>query len=258
MTAKILIVDDERTTRMALCEAFRQKGYLVNQAGSGNEAISTLATEEYDVVILDLEMPGMNGTEVLAQAEEFTPNTAFIILTAHASTDTAIMALRSGAFDYLRKPSSLDKIFTAVTKAITKKEDQKRKQQAIEFLQQAMNAIASPASQPLIQTKPLRLRTADIAIDDRQKTASFKETPLDLTPIEYKLLCKLVENPDTVISYTELAWESHQVDVDEMEARSLLRTHVYRLSRKLGDKDDSPIQSVRGQGVILHTQTAIS
>lgn len=255
MIAKILIVDDERTTRLALSEAFRQKGYAVGQASSGEQAISELSGTSYDVVILDLEMPGLKGTEVLLQADEIAPDTAFIILTAHASTETAILAVRSGVFDYLRKPSSLDKLFQAVEGALAKQETQKRQKQAMGLLQQALNVWTEPESggQQNVgdAAKPL---TADIAIDDRLQTATYKQTQLDLTPLEFKLLRIFAHQPDTVLTYSELAQMIHGVAVDEMEARSLLRTHIYRLSRKLGDKEDTPLQSVRGRGVILYTQ----
>lgn len=252
--AKILIVDDERTTRLALGEAFRQKGYHASQVGSGDQAITELLAHFYDVVILDLEMPGIKGTDILAQAEKLAPDTAFIVLTAHASTETAILALRSGAFDYLRKPSSLGKIFTAVERAIAKKEAQKRQKHAVGLLEQAFNALSSPEKTNNTTAEQTNLQTADFILDERQQTAHYKHIPLDLTPIEYKLLRAFVHQPNTVISYAELAQQLHGVDVEESEARSLLRTHIYRLSRKLGDKDDTPLQNVRGRGVILQTE----
>jgi DNA-binding response OmpR family regulator len=252
--AKILIVDDERTTRLALSEAFRQKGYQATQVGSGDRAIAELVDTFYDVVILDLEMPGIKGTDVLVQTENLAPDTAFIVLTAHASTETAILALRSGAFDYLRKPSSLDKIFTAVDRAIAKQEAQKRQKEAVGLLQQAFNALSSPKLTNTMSAEYAAAGTADILLDERQQTALYKQTQLELTPIEYKLLKIFVHEPDTIITYAELAQQIHGMDVDESEARSLLRTHVYRLSRKLGDKEDTPLQNVRGRGVILYTQ----
>ena len=252
MVAKILIVDDERTTRLALSEAFRQKGYQAEQVGSGDKAITALLDTVYDVVILDLEMPGIKGTDVLIQAERLAPDTAFIVLTAHASTETAILALRSGALDYLRKPSSLDKIFAAVERAMVKREAQKRQKQAVGLLQQAFNALSHSEKTNNIAEYD-RLQMTQFSLDERQQTATYKQILLDLTPVEYKLLRIFVHQPDTIISYAELAQQLHGVDVDEAEGRSLLRTHVYRLSRKLGDKDDTPLKNVRGRGVILQT-----
>ena len=255
MVAKILIVDDERTTRLALSEAFRQKGYLVSQAGSGDKAVLELSETSYDVVILDLEMPGIKGADILMQAEELAPDTAFIVLTAYASTDTAILALRSGVFDYLRKPSSLDKIFQAVERALAKQETQKRQKQAVGLLQQALSVWTEPESVVSQESgDALKPSTAVITLDERLQTAIYKQTQLDLTPVEFKLLRTFIHQPNTILTYSELAQIIHGIDVDEMEARSLLRTHVYRLSRKLGDKDDTPLQSVRGRGVILYTQ----
>lgn len=250
MVTRILVVDDEKTTRLALCEAFTRLGYETNHAATGDEALVAIAADFYDVVILDLEMPGTKGVKVLAEAEELAPDTAFIVLTAYASTDTAIAALRSGAFDYLRKPSSLEVIVTAVKKALAQQQERKRQKEAARLLQQALHTFRTGVES---STSHLQRQTAGITIDERKQTATYKGHPLDLTPIEYKLLHKFVRHPDTVLAYTELARESHNLELDESEARALLRTHIYRLSRKLGQKDESPLQSVRGRGVILYS-----
>ena len=254
--ARVLVVDDEQTTRLALCEALNRLGYEAYQVGSGAEAVTKLREMPYQVVILDLEMPGMKGTEVLAAAEEIAPQTGFIVLTAYASMDTAIAALRSGAVDYLRKPSSLEQIISAVEKAISRQESQHRQQQAMRLLEQAVQTL-----QPDMLTFPPSrrppadriLEAAGIRINERRQTVYYDEETLHLTPIEYKILYELVQHPDTILTYSQLVLVSHEMEMDETEARDLLRTHVHRLSRKLGDKDSSPIQSVRGRGVILLT-----
>jgi len=252
-SAKILVVDDEKTTRLALCEALNQVGYQAGHAASGYEALSALAVTPYDVVILDLQMPGMSGVQVLQEVEQAAPDTAFVVFTAHASTDTAIAALRSGAVDYLRKPVSLETLFAAVERALNKQQQQKRQREAVKFLHQAMQALQPPAGAGGGEEKTAVLYTAGIAIDEQTQSVHYQNNPLQLTPVEFKLLHYLVRQPDTVISYAELARVSHGMDVEEMDARALLRTHIYRLSQKLGDKVLSPLQNVRGRGVILYS-----
>jgi DNA-binding response OmpR family regulator len=258
-TKKILVVDDERTTRLALAEAFRQSGYEVSQAESGEVALSLMTAVSFDVVLLDLQMPGVKGDEVLSVAPNLAPDTAFIILTAHASTDTAITALRSGAVDYLRKPSTLATVFAAVDKALLKQQDRKAQKEAARMLQQIKETLqigtATPTTSSLIPAEETTsLTTGDIVINEQSQTVTFQQTPLSLTPVEYRLLCKLTSQPNTLFSYANLARASHESDLDEEEARALLRTHIFRLRRKLGANKNSPIQSVRGRGVILHSK----
>ncbi|HRQ41665.1 MAG TPA: response regulator transcription factor [Chloroflexota bacterium] len=255
----ILIVDDERTTRRALREAFLQKGYQADAVGSAQEAIQALKTHLYDVAILDLQMPGMSGVHVLTKAEEITPHTAIIILTAHASADTAITALRSGAYDYLRKPISLEALFTAVETALHKQAEKLRKQKALALLQEAMFTLAPPESTPPTERAApdqMLLTVGDITINEKQQSATYQNQPLELTPMEYKLLLAFARHPDTVLSYTELVDMTHNMEMEENEARATLRTHIFRLRQKLGQEEECPIQSVRGRGVILQSYLA--
>lgn len=253
---KILVVDDEKTTRSAICEALTRVGYLAKSAESADEALNILEYASFDVVILDLNMPGKHhGLDVLQAAEKLAPDTAFIILTGQPSTETAITALRSGAFDYLRKPVTLKTIFDRAEAAIKKQTEQRRQKHAVSLLQQALTTLQMPI-EPQPSAPLTTFRVGAIVIDDQKKTAAFQGTDLDLTPIEYKLLLKFVQEPDTILSYAELAAESHDMDLEESEARALLRTHIYRLSRKFGDKDETPLQNVRGQGVILRRELA--
>lgn len=259
IAARVLVVDDESTTRMALCEALTQLGYAAKHAGSGSEALVMLREASYQVVILDLEMPGMKGTEVLAAAKDITPQTAFIVLTGHASTDTAIAALRSGAVDYLRKPSSLEQIISAVEQAVAKQETRRRQEEAMRLLEQAVQTLQSDMLPAPANNKPPFggfLEAAGIQINVHQQTALYQKELLRLTPIEYKLLCEFVRRPDTILTYSELVLVSHEMEMEEPDARDLLRTQIHRLSRKLGDKDTSPIQTVRGRGVMLQSDNS--
>jgi DNA-binding response OmpR family regulator len=256
-TKRVLVVDDEKTTRMALCEALTQLGYVANHVGSGSEALIKMREAPYHVAILDLEMPGTKGTEVLATSKDITPQTDFIVLTGHASTDTAIAALRSGAVDYLRKPSSLQQIISAVERAVTKQETKIRQEQAMRLLEQAVQTLQSDTLSMPDNQKPAFgrfLEAAGIRINVHQQTAVYQKELLHLTPIEYKLLCEFVRRPNTILTYSELVLVSHETEMEEIDARDLLRTQIHRLSRKLGDKDKSPIQTMRGRGVMLKSQ----
>lgn len=251
----ILIVDDERSTRLALTEAFTQSGYQTESAAHGQEALRHLRSQPYDAVILDLHLPGeLTGLDILAVAPQVAPDTAFIVLTGHATTESAIAALRSGAYDYLQKPVSLQKIFETTRQVLAKRAERLREKDAVKLLRQALTTLADSdaggANKPVENTP--RLTVGDIALDEQRQQVTLAGTELTLTPIEYKLLHYFMHRPNVVLAYAELAEVSHEMpDLDEAEARALLRTHVYRLSRKLGNKKSSPLQTVRGRGVVL-------
>ena len=104
MTASILVVDDLPAMREMLSQSLASEGYRVATAGSGEEAVTCLEEQEFDVIVTDLVMPGLGGLDVLEKARLLDPRAAVILMTAYASLDTAIAALRRGACDYLEKP----------------------------------------------------------------------------------------------------------------------------------------------------------
>jgi DNA-binding NtrC family response regulator len=108
MTASILVVDDEPAIQDILTWALSAEGYRVATAGNGEEALSRVEQEEFDIIVTDIVMPGLNGLEVLERSRILNPRAAVIVMTAYAALETAIAALRRGASDYLEKPFSVD------------------------------------------------------------------------------------------------------------------------------------------------------
>jgi len=108
MTASILVVDDEPAIQDILTWALSAEGYRVATAGNGEEALSRVEQEEFDIIVTDIVMPGLDGLEVLERSRILNPRAAVIVMTAYAALETAIAALRRGASDYLEKPFSVD------------------------------------------------------------------------------------------------------------------------------------------------------
>ncbi len=102
--ANILVVDDEEGIRSYLVEALLDEGHQVQQAADGEQALRTLSERGFEVVLTDLKMPRMDGMSLLARLREEQPEVEVIVLTAHGTVDTALQAMRLGAFDYLQKP----------------------------------------------------------------------------------------------------------------------------------------------------------
>jgi two-component system NtrC family sensor kinase len=116
----ILLVDDENNYRQTLSKRLMKRGFVVDQSASGNECLSLLKEKKVDVVILDIKMPGMGGLDVLRHIKNRFPKTEVILLTGHATTDTGVEGIKSGAFDYLSKPIELDHLVNKIDQAHAK------------------------------------------------------------------------------------------------------------------------------------------
>ncbi|MEM6731832.1 MAG: response regulator, partial [Myxococcota bacterium] len=120
--ATILIADDETNLRKVLSAMLRKEGHIPVAVANGEDALRTMAETSVDVVISDLKMPGMTGLELLHEVRATSPGLPFILITAHGTVDTAVTALKSGAFDYVTKPFDRDELRTAVRKAVATRE----------------------------------------------------------------------------------------------------------------------------------------
>jgi DNA-binding NtrC family response regulator len=115
--ARILIVDDERHVRESLAAWFREEGYRVETAASGREALAELTRNGADILLIDIKMPGMDGLELQRHARELAPDATTIIMTAYAAVETAVQAMKEGAYDYIVKPFDPEELTRLVRKA---------------------------------------------------------------------------------------------------------------------------------------------
>ncbi|MEK7713423.1 MAG: response regulator, partial [Deltaproteobacteria bacterium] len=119
--SKILIVDDEVSMREFLEIMLSKEGYKVSSSGSGKEALKMLNDTIYDLIVSDVQMPGMNGIELLRNVKEVCPDTTVIMITAYASTESGVEAMKAGAYDYITKPFKVDEIKLIIKNALEKK-----------------------------------------------------------------------------------------------------------------------------------------
>ena len=117
-TASILVADDDAVARELLVEILTREGYRVRAAAGGAEAIGAAEREVFDVALIDLRMPDVDGLAVLARIRALDPAPPVFILTAFAAIETAIEAIRQGAYDYLSKPFRVDEIKLAVRRVL--------------------------------------------------------------------------------------------------------------------------------------------
>ena len=124
---KVLLVDDEEVFRNTLGKRLAKRGLVIEQAGSGEEALEKMTSFEADVVLLDVKMPGMDGLTVLHRLKEEWPLVEVVMLTGHASVEVAIRGMELGAFDYLMKPVELNELLYKVEDASGRKKYQEEK-----------------------------------------------------------------------------------------------------------------------------------
>ncbi|HYJ78777.1 MAG TPA: sigma-54 dependent transcriptional regulator [Longimicrobiaceae bacterium] len=122
MSARVLVVEDQALVRDLIVQVLREEGHAVETAETGEEALRRLERELYDVVLLDLALPGIGGMEVLSAARSLQTDAQFVMMTGHGSVASAVEAVRLGAFDYLAKPVEVDELALAVERALRETE----------------------------------------------------------------------------------------------------------------------------------------
>lgn len=238
---QILVVDDEESLRFFIAEGLTRLGWQVHEADSGETALAVLEDQSCDLILLDLRMVGMDGLAVMRQVKARCPNTMIIIMTAYASIESAIEAVRQGAFDYLRKPCSIEDIVDCATRALEKKAELDQQQRLRE-----QNGAAPSAGDR--STTSDAIKSGALTIDLGSRTVSLAGQAIYLTPTEYELLALLAGTPGQPVPLESLIREGLGYDPDDYQAQETLRVHISRLRRKL---NSNYILTVRGGGYAL-------
>lgn len=127
MAIKVLVVDDEENFVELLAERLEARGFQVRTALNGSDAVSIIAAEDVDVVLLDVMMPGKDGITTLKEIKSVKPLTEVIMLTGHGTVETGIAGMKLGAYDYLLKPTEIERLQQKLNEAHKRKEDQENR-----------------------------------------------------------------------------------------------------------------------------------
>lgn len=267
-TAKILVVDDEQAVRLSLAELLTMEGYQVTTAASGEEVLRYLKDTTFDLILLDLIMPGIGGLQVLETVRQVAPDTVIILLTAHGTLSSAITALRQGAHDYLLKPCAVDDILTSVSAGLDKRKRETRRKELIAMMEetvQELKGVHGVSTPPAVTVEEAEkeerfVQARGIIVDKQKHVATMNDLPLDLTPTELRLLACLISHADRVLSSRELVKEVQNYDCREEEARSIIRVHIRRLRRKIEPDPRQPqyIVNVRGVGYMFVSDSSLN
>jgi DNA-binding NtrC family response regulator len=138
MADQVLVVDDEETVRETLAAVLTEQGYQVSTAASGADALVMIHTTEYDLILTDLRLDDFDGLRLLARVRQRWPNTVTIMLTGYASLDSAIQALRQGAYDYLCKPCPAEELLATVARGLERRRLTRQVQRHVRDLEVAI------------------------------------------------------------------------------------------------------------------------
>lgn len=219
---RILVVEDERLLCDGIAEDLELEKYTVDRCYDGADAYERLFAEPYDLVILDLNLPGMDGLELLRRIRSERPELRVLILSARAQLSDKVAGLDLGADDYLTKPFALEELEARVRTLLRR-----------EFVQRA----------PLVQAGAL-------ALDTVAREISVRGDPLSLTPREFAILEQLMLCQGRWLSQEALM--EHIWEADANPFSNAVRMHISSLRKKLRDKlGYDPIQTKVGQGYRL-------
>ena len=224
--ARVLVVDDEAQIRRALRVALRANGYDVEEAETGEEALDAVATRPPDLVILDLGLPDLDGTEVCRRIREGGSDVAIFMVTARDEELDRVVGLDVGADDYLAKPFGLAEL-TARVRALLRRRGSS-----------AVATVPAPAAPPELM--------AGFRVDETARRVLVEQREVPLSVKEFDVLALLAREPGAVVKRERLmeeVWDAHWFG-----STKTLDVTVARLRQKL-DEADSPAQVVTVRGV---------
>ncbi|MBD2863813.1 response regulator transcription factor [Paenibacillus oceani] len=235
MPKNILVVEDEPTLARLLSYNLSQEGYQTKVVDHGGEGLQTALQESFDLIILDIMLPGMNGFEVLAKLRQKGVKTPVIILTARNAEEEVVQGLKAGADDYITKPFGVAELLARVSAVMrrTGTED--------------TFAVEEPGTDKVIQI-------ADLRIYPEKYEVVLNGEQIQLRPKEFEVLLYLVQRPGVVVTRDDLmniVW-----GFDYVGGQRTVDVHVSSLRKKLEmNQETVQIDSIRGLGykLIVHT-----
>ena len=211
---RILVVDDESAIRRALRPPLMELGFQVAEASRGEEALQALRNTPHDVVLLDINMPGIGGIETLKRIRSFAPRLPVLMLTVRDDEEDKVEALELGADDYVTKPFSTRELIARIRSAVRR-----------------VRAPARPEDAPI--------EIGEIRLEPAKRLVTKRGTPVKLTRKEFDILYCLMTRAGRVVTYAKLltaVWGA-----ESREEVEYLRTFVRQLRKKIEDDPSNPL-----------------
>lgn len=225
---RILLVEDETSVASFIKKGLAEDGYEVSVALDGNQAVQMALAHEYDLIILDIMLPGKNGLEVCREIREHNRKVAILFLTALGTSENVVLGLETGADDYLVKPFKFIELLARVRSLLRRTEP--------------VQTGAPPDTNVY--------RIADLVLNDVSKTVKRGERAINLTSTEYKLLLMFLKNQRRVLSRVEILEQVWDVNFDM--GTNVVDVYVNYLRKKIeSEKTPKLIHTVIGMGYVL-------
>ena len=219
---RVLFVEDSKILQRSVGAALRRSGYAVDVTGDGNDGLWYAESHEYDVIVLDRLLPGLDGLTILQRLRQQGQTTQVLLLTAKDTVEDRVCGLRMGADDYLIKPFALDELLARV-QALCRRHYLKKAPQ---------------------------LCVKDLEIDTAARTVSRRGKPIELTSREYRLLEYLASRPGEVVSRTDI-W-AHVYDEHTEPMSNTVDSAICILRKKIEPPGTMPLlHTRRGMGYVL-------
>jgi two-component system OmpR family response regulator len=219
-TARVLVVDDDASVRSTVADSLRVAGHTAVEVGDGATAIDAATRESFDLVILDVNMPRVDGFTVLEKLRRRKADLPIIMLTARDEREDVVRGLKLGADDYIRKPFGLEEFLLRVSA----------------ILRRSSNAGVHDC-----------IESGDVRLDLTTSSVEHAGNAINLSPTEFRLLHRLMLHPGQVLSKSHLLESVWGVDFDTTS--TVVETYVSYLRKKLDCEGHEHIKTVRGFGI---------
>jgi two-component system OmpR family response regulator len=216
---KILVTDDEENIRNLLCETLRLSGYSPTPAQSGTEALTLIKNTKFDLVLLDINMPVVNGFMVLEKIRSSNSNLPVIMLSARADKSDIVAGLRDGADDYVSKPFSIEELITRISTVLRR--------------------VSPKVQESILQVGPIKM-------DLNSYEVYFNSDLIELSKTEFRLLQYLMERPGFVNNKEDILSAVWGYDFDAVT--TVVDTYISYLRKKLHRDGFEGIRTIRGVG----------
>jgi len=259
ITGHILIIDDEAALRQTLARILQQAGFEVTTAENAEQGLSFIQTTNFDLIFMDLRMPGIAGMDALKLIHASHPNLPVILFTAQPDLNSAVEALRNGATDYLLKPLKPQSVIERAQNVLANQQKENRKREItlqIETLQAELKSLGNGVTGPL-QTASVGsdrfLKRGALVLDLHKRCLSIHEQTVNIPPTSFDYLLVLARHSPNVVNYQTLVAEAQGYQANAREAQELTKWHIHQLRQAIEQDAHAPslLINVRGTGYRL-------
>ena len=259
ITGHILIIDDEASLRQTLARILQRAGFEVTTAENGEQGFSFIQTTKFDLVFMDLRMPGMAGLDVLKIIHTNYPNLPVVLFTAQPDLNSAVEALRNGATDYLLKPLKPQVLIERAESILLNQQKENRKREIVLQMEALQNELKNldggqtNPSQPVSIGTDRFLKRGILVLDLHTRRLIINEQAVNIPPTSFNYLLVLARHSPNIVSYQTLVAEAQGFQADAREAQELTKWHIHQL-RQVIEKDarnPSHLINARGTGYRL-------